>query len=247
MENIALYCPDPARLEEAQKLAASLGLNLLTSPPLPAQTLTLNAQRLELRAGEETGPIFVDFASRQCLYRLTHGTIKKEAIARAVGLKKTKPLILDATAGLGRDSFILAALGCRVIMCERSPLIAALLADGLTRAAADPRIARIRQRITLQAMDSRSYDLPASERPGVIYLDPMYPTRRKSALVKKEMRGLRDIAGNDPDSEALLDWALAQDVQRVVVKRPLRADCLVARRQPSFAVKSRKHRFDVYL
>ncbi len=247
MKNIALYCADPKRIREAEKLAADLKLNLLTSPPLPADTLALTGRRLELRRSGESEPIFVDFANPKLLYRLKHISIKKEAIARAVGLKKMKtPPVLDATAGLGRDSFILAALGCRVIMVERSPIIAALLADGLLRAAATARIASICRRMTLYQADSRFFSLPPDFRPGVIYLDPMYPARSKSAMVKKEMRCLRDIAGDDPDSGALLDWALARKVNRVAVKRPKGAKNL-ADRQPSFVIKSRKHRFDVYL
>ncbi len=246
MQNAALYCADPKKISDAKKLAAGLKLNLLTSPPLPANTLIMGAERLELSQSGEAGPVFVDFSSPQLLYRLSRVTIKKEAVARAVGLKKTKPIVLDATAGLGRDSFILAALGCRVIMLERSPIIAALLADGLRRAAATGQIAHIRQRMTLYQTESKLFKLESQAKPEVIYLDPMYPARSKKALVKKEMRCLRDIAGTDPDSDELLNWALTQEVIRVVVKRPRDAECL-ARRQPSFVVKSRKHRFDVYL
>ena len=246
MKNVALYCADPKRIREAKKLAAGLKLDLLTSPPLPADTLVLTGRRLELRRSGESEPISVDFANPKLLYRLKHISIKKEAIARAVGLKKMKLPILDATAGMGRDSFILAALGCRVIMLERSPIIAALLADGLRRAADTVQIAPICRRMTLYQADSRLFPLPSDFRPGVIYLDPMYPARSKSAMVKKEMRCLRDIAGENPDSDALLDWALTRKVNRVAVKRPKGAKSL-AGRQPSFVIKSRKHRFDVYL
>ena len=98
----------------------------------------------------------------------------------------------------------------------------------------------------LYRRDSRTFTLPSAPRPAVIYLDPMYPARSKNALVKKEMRCLRDIAGSDSDSAALLHWALSQEVTRVVVKRPGGAESLGGR-QPSFTVKSRSHRFDVYL
>jgi 16S rRNA (guanine1516-N2)-methyltransferase len=246
MKNSALYCADPTKIAEAKKLAASLKLDLLTAPPFPATILALTAQRLELRNSRESSPVFVDFNSPKLLYRLAHTSIKKEAIARAMGLKKTKPLVLDATAGFGRDSFILAALGCRVIMVERSPIIAALLADGLRRALVTSQIAPICQRMTLYHAESKFFQLKSRLEPEAIYLDPMYPARSKNALVKKEMRCLQNIAGNDSDSDTLLNWALSREVKRVVVKRPKGAKHL-ADQQPSFIIKSRKHRFDVYL
>jgi 16S rRNA (guanine1516-N2)-methyltransferase len=85
-----------------------------------------------------------------------------------------------------------------------------------------------------------------AEKPDVIFLDPMYPHREKSALVKKEMRFIRLLAGDDQDSAALLKAALAKAKQRVVVKRPKLAPPLSGP-EPSFTISSKKNRFDVYL
>jgi 16S rRNA (guanine1516-N2)-methyltransferase len=117
-------------------------------------------------------------------------------------------------------------MGCRVTLLERSPAIAALLADGLERAAASPALAHlIRERISLHHTDAVQWleAAPPEARPHVVYLDPMYPERHKSALVKKAMRVFRDLVGDDPDAAVLLEAALGRARRRVVVKRPRRA------------------------
>jgi 16S rRNA (guanine1516-N2)-methyltransferase len=207
--------------------------------------------RLELHpAGQaDLPPICVDFCSTSFKYRIFKGGGRSQALAKAIGLKhNARPLVFDATAGLGRDGFIMAALGCRVIMCERSPVIFALLEDGLRRAAQDRQLKMICQRITLRLGPSQEVlpQICRQSRPGVVYLDPMFPHRRKSALVKKEMRALRIVVGDDKDSEALLQTALQETGQRVVCKRPAQAEILPGHR-PDFAINTKKHRFDVYL
>ncbi|MDD5760180.1 MAG: class I SAM-dependent methyltransferase [Desulfobulbaceae bacterium] len=208
--------------------------------------------------GGRAESILVDFASDTFLYRLQKGGGRRQPLARAVGLQPGySPLVLDATAGLGRDGFILASLGCRVIFCERSPIVHALLHDGLARAATDPRLSAIASRISLYAGDCRAL-LPAlSEefQPDTIYLDPMYPSRsKKSALIKKEMRMIRALVGDDHDTSALLQAAIEHAAKRVVCKRPIQAPPLELspqgsdrERQPDFAITTPKHRFDVYL
>jgi 16S rRNA (guanine1516-N2)-methyltransferase len=155
--------------------------------------------------------------------------------------------VLDITAGLGRDGFILANLGCRVHMVERSAIVAALLADGIERAKKDPTLAGIMARISLIVGDSldilRTWQ---GEKPEVINIDPMYPHRGKSALVKKEMRLVRLLVGDDTDSDALLLTALAVASRRVVVKRPRLAPALTGP-EPNFTISGKNSRFDVYL
>ena len=153
--------------------------------------------------------------------------------------------MLDATAGLGRDSFMLASMGCHVHMMERSAIVAALLKDGIRRAKNIPDLTDIIGRITLTASNSYSLtSLPFP--PDVIYLDPMYPHRTKSALVKKEMRLVRALVGDDHDASELLSWALSNKTERVVVKRPKGAAKLLESPLPSFVIKSKNSRFDVY-
>lgn len=250
-EKVAVSHTAPDLADKACALAAQLGLPLYKSGDnAPALLLTMTPERLELRQmgkGAE-GPLFVDFIGGAIEYRRRQGTSRKEAIARAVGLKGgTNPLMLDLTAGLGRDSFVLASLGCTVWMVERSPVVAALLADGIERAKEDSGLSEIMARLSLIAGDSlevlRTWQ---DERPEVVYIDPMYPHRGKSALVKKEMRLIRLLVGDDQGSDALLAAALAVASRRVVVKRPRLAPALTGP-EPNFAISGKNSRFDVYL
>ena len=206
--------------------------------------------RLQLKKQGEPklGAIYVDFISSKSEYRRKHGGGRKQAIAKAVGLKKgATPSVVDATAGLGRDAFVLASLGCRVHMIERSPAVAALLEDGLNRAKMDPEIGGwVSQLMSFDSGDSCQILLSLPFKPDVITLDPMYPEKRKSALVKKEMRVFKDLVGNDPDAGDLLNIALKVACGRVVVKRPAHADWLTEQK-PDTSIMTKKNRFDIYL
>ncbi len=212
--------------------------------------LVLTPMRLELRqlGPQAPGPVFCDFVGGRLGHRRRFGGGRGQPLARALGLKKGRsPKILDATAGLGRDAFILASLGCELHLIERSPIIAALLQDGLARAAKQPALASIIGRMRLEQADSleRLPQLLPEERPEMIYLDPMYPPRQKSALVKKEMRLFQQLLGDDLGGDALLSKALAVALKRVVVKRPLKAPPLRAIK-PYVSLKSRNTRYDIY-
>ena len=189
--------------------------------------------------------VYVDFRSGSSLYRQQHGGGKKEPIAKAVGLKGRDSLqILDATPGLGRDAFVLVALGCEVTLMERSAVVAALLEDGIRRlAAASPELAG---RLKLVHGNSIEQMKTGDLSTDVVYLDPMFPHKRKSALVKKEMRLFQHLLGTDADADELLAPARAIASQRVVVKRPAYANPLACA-TPSMAITSKKHRFDVYI
>ena len=191
-------------------------------------------------------PVEVDFASPASLYRKQHGGGRKEPIVKAIGLKGNEGWhVVDATPGLGRDAFVLVSVGCKVTMIERSPIVAALLEDGIRRLALSfPELAA---KMSLQHGNSAEVmQYFTGENVNAIYLDPMFPHKKKSALVKKEMRLFQQLLGHDPDADALLPPALKLATHRVVVKRPNSADVL-AGEKPSMAIESKKHRFDVYL
>jgi 16S rRNA (guanine1516-N2)-methyltransferase len=196
--------------------------------------------------------LHIDFASKSLAYRLKHGGGRSQLIAKAVGIKsKENPLtVLDATAGLGVDAFILANLDCDVLMLERSPIIAALLKDALERASQNPNFKNIKLRL-LEA-DSIDYlaklaSNKSAPKPDVIYIDPMYPIRTKSALGKKNLRILKDIVGEDLDAPKLLANALACARKRVVVKRPRLGATIAGKCEPDLVFKGKSSRYDVYL
>lgn len=257
---LPLVCTDPARHAEAAGLAARYGLPVLADIDALYGTywLRLDATGLALlgRGADAPGPVQVDWTGGALGHRLRFGGGRGQPLARAIGLKGGAcPAVADLTAELGRDACVLAALGCRVTLVERSPVVCALLDDGIARAAADTGIGSwVHERVQLvhadgsawlQAAAQQAQAAPA-QRPEVIYLDPMYPHREQSALVKKEMRAFRAVVGDDLDADALLAPALALATRRVVVKRPKGAPPL-AGRAPSHVIASPNTRYDVYV
>lgn len=214
-----------------------------------AMALVLTPERLELRKRDEPklGGIFVDFVGGAMAHRRKFGGGRGEAVAKAVGVKGDYlPDVVDATAGLGRDAFVLASVGCQVRMLERHPVVAALLEDGLARGYADPEIGDwLKARLSLIHASSLTALENIRPRPQVVYLDPMYPHRQKSALVKKEMRVFQSLVGADLDADGLLAPALLLATKRVVVKRPDYAPPLAGVATQS-AVVTKSHRFDIY-
>ena len=228
------------------QLATRWGLEQDENAPL---ALVLTSAHLELRKRDEPklGGIFVDFVSGAMAHRRKFGGGRGEAVAKAVGIKGGYlPDVVDATAGLGRDAFVLAALGCRVRMLERHPVVAALLEDGLQRGYADSEIGGwLRERLTLLHVASQQALSDIAPAPDVVYLDPMYPHRQKSAMVKKEMRVFQSLVGPDEDADALLEPARRLAKKRIVVKRPDYAPPLAGVVTQS-AVVTKSHRFDIY-
>ncbi|HEX4895531.1 MAG TPA: class I SAM-dependent methyltransferase [Solimonas sp.] len=205
-----------------------------------------SAQGLALRAGHhpEFHPVRADWTTPETARRIAGG--RKQLLARAIGLHKDPSLmVLDATAGLGRDGFVLAALGATVTLVERQPLFAQLLADAHQRALADPRWSPAAARIELVAGEALAL-LDGARRWDVIHLDPMYPHRGKQALPQKEMQLLRELTDGDPDADHLLLPALGCARRRVVVKRPSSAPYL-AGREPDFQLAGTQARYDIYL
>ncbi len=246
MPHIQVFSEVPARDGELDALQLRLAEVEFPAP----FALVLTDTRLELRKLDEPklGAVYVDFVDGAVAHRRKFGGGRGQSIAKAVGLKSgAMPTVVDATAGLGRDAFVLASLGCKVTLIERSPVVAALLQDGLARAAQDPEIGSwVSERMHLLQGPAVDNLLALSERPDVIYLDPMFPHKQKSALVKKEMRVFQSLVGPDLDADALLPAALKMANKRVVVKRPAYAGWL-NEHKPSMAIETKGNRFDVYV
>ncbi|TAL63060.1 MAG: SAM-dependent methyltransferase [Legionella sp.] len=180
-----------------------------------------------------------DFSLSTWKKRQTEG--KKQGLIRAC---KPQPgmKIIDATAGWGKDSAILASFGAEVLMLERHPVMGLLLADALERRTeADAQ----HMKLTLENADSKSYllALPEKDYPDVIYIDPMHPERTKSALVKKEMQVLQQLIGADQDVLELIQCARTRVKQRVVVKWPQKVKGVLA---ADATITGKTVRFDLY-
>ena len=229
----------PAR---ARAAALALGSPLAEGrrPPGPVLMVGETDAWLEVDGTE----VRVAFDSASMLHRRRGG--QNELLGRAVGVKaERKPLIWDATGGLGRDAFVLADLGCHVTLIERIPVLAWLVREAVDAASvsAHQQVREAAARMTVITGDSCQTAVP---RDAVLYLDPMFPERKKAAAVKKDAVLLQRLAGTTDDADQLWSWARAQPVERIVVKRPLRAPLLGPQR-PSHTLSGKSVRFDVFV
>lgn len=245
---VQIILEDNSLSAEAEQLKAALAGVSAMAP----FALVFTDGRLELQKLDEPklGGVYVDLAEGAAAHRRKFGGGRGQSIAKAVGLKKGhNPTVVDGTAGLGRDAFVLASLGCKVWLCERHPVVHALLADGLRRAYLDAEIGDwVVKRMRLLPLGMALADVGAftGEAIDVVYLDPMFPHKKKAALVKKEMRVFHSLVGPDLDADALLPQALQLAIARVVVKRPGYAGFLneVA---PAAQIETKNNRFDLYI
>lgn len=230
-----------------QNLLETEKLHFQPQPPAHGLYLYYDDYGLALAKAGNKGVVRVDFVQGTARHRRLFGG--GELLARAVQAK-TQPLVWDATGGLGRDAFVMASLGLEVLVFERNPYVHALLADGLQRALADHNTAQIAQRINLKygSITCKAAMQKSDFLPDVIYLDPMYPQKQKSAAVKKEMAYFHELLGaadenNDTD---LLLAAQKLACKRVIVKRPANGRFL-AEKQPAFQYLGKTTRFDGYI
>lgn len=195
----------------------------------------------------DTTKLICDFTGGAVAHRFRFGGGRGQALPKAVGMKGGyTPMVVDATAGLGRDAFLLASLGAAVTLIERSPEMHQLLAEGMERARkAGGDVAEVISRMTLLHGDAR--DLLPALSPEVVLVDPMHPTRKKSALVKHEMRLIREIVGTDEDSVDLMTVALAAASKRVVLKWPLRADPMEGLCSASHQIRGKSTAYHVFM
>lgn len=248
MNNIPYISGDTG--EAAKEMLGLFGLSERSTGGNDPFVLETDQGRWQIRSLKDKsfGAVHIDFASGKVAHRRIFGSPRNEAIARAIGFKKDAiPSVLDLTAGLGQDAFVLASIGCRVHMIERCNVVAALLYDGLKRAEKDEEIGPwVEARLSVSFEDSLNGLKKLPFEPDVVYIDSMFPEKKKSALVRKELQLLKKIVGQDPDQDQLLDVGKKTAKRRVVVKRPNAARCLNDQK-PNSSIKSKNYRFDIYL
>lgn len=183
----------------------------------------------------ELGEMSFDFEELMKYHQRQNYALSKEPLAKALAIKGSgeKRVIWDTTCGTGKDSLLISYFGARLTSFERHPAVYLLLKDALQRYPVD---------FHLEFGDARTF--PLVNKPEVIYYDPMYPAKKKSALARKEMRIFKEIVGDDPDSSDFLEWALKTATDRVVVKRPLEADPI--KDKPSASYTGKSTRYDMY-
>lgn len=244
--------------DEDEKEALQLSKNLCI--PTSQETIEALDYYLELKQGQLfltplhkqlpcSKPFTVDFTKSSIDYRRQKSTVKNEAIARALGLNTTtQTTVIDATAGWGTDAFLLASLGCEVLMLEKTPIIATLLKYGLEYGLKNEKISETLSRLSLRQADSITYieNINSDTKPDVIYCDPMFPATDKTALVKKDMQIIQQLTHSPEADDRLLSVSLLKAKKRVVIKRPNSAPFL-NNMPPSHQVRGKKYRFDIYV
>ncbi|MDZ4677460.1 MAG: class I SAM-dependent methyltransferase [Oligoflexia bacterium] len=251
-KSVGVVCSDLEKIKEAKSLALKYELPFLDSKVLefndskPELILHFSKTKIELieNIPNASGPVFVDFTDSTLNYRRTRGGAQQ--ILKAIG--GANQFVLDATAGLGRDSFILTSLGCKVIALEKSVVLYTLLVDGIKRAQDNLEISKIiNSNLVVYLADSIDWLTKCPQPVDVIYLDPMFPHKKKSALPKKEMQLLQLLLGSPEDeSESLRLLQKARScAKRVVIKRPAQASEL--EKDVTVSFKGESTRFDVYV
>ncbi|WED42277.1 class I SAM-dependent methyltransferase [Legionella cardiaca] len=233
--DIAIAYEGEEQFERAKELAQILTLPIDNQAK---QQLLVKADRLVLKIDDFT-PLYADFTLSTWQKRRDAG--KKQGLVRAC--KPTQGIrIVDATAGWGRDAAVLASFGAEVIMLERQPILATLLADALS--CRDEHSKKL-MNLKLYLIDSYDFlqNLLPSEYPDVIYIDPMHPERQKSALVKKDMQVLQQLIARDDKVLDLLTLAKTKVQRRVVVKWPQSLSALL---NPDTTIPGKTVRFDIY-
>lgn len=225
----------------------------------PAVEIVVESDRISLRGAEmdERALISISFTDGAANHRRLYGGGRSQQLSKALGLDQKKNLsIVDATAGLASDSFVMASLGAEVQMLERSPILSLMIDDALEMASfsEDEILTEIISKMSIKNIQSIDWlSQQVDQSCEVIYLDPMFPKRRKKAAVKKEMQILQRLLneGAQVESERLIEEgellkiALDKVKFRVVVKRPRSAPVLIGP-SPTYSLSGKSIRFDIY-
>lgn len=231
--------------EKVMQLSERYGFTIIESPSESYLDYTKSGLAYVFTQGKKRKELNVNFLDSEIQQRISKKNLKSELLIKACLMleKHSTPLtILDATAGFGIDSFLLAASGAKVTMLERSPMMAALLEDGLERVSEYAH----HFSLSLYHQDATQFLITEDNKQlfDVIYLDPMHPERR-SAAVNESMSVLRQHVGEDPDFIDVFNLARTRAGKRVVVKWPVKADSILPK--PNFSYRARAIRYDCYI
>ncbi len=244
-ETLSIYLYDENLNERAGKLASNLNIPLVRDIPREKESFKLcfGEGKVFLQGGGmELVPDFTDLCDR-----VKPGRLNTEVLVKACKIKgDNNTTVFDATAGLGEDSFILAAAGFNVILYEKDPVIYELLLNSWERGRKDPKIGAILSRMHIYSGDSTEALSMLTEKPGVVLLDPMFPERKKSGLIKKKFQLLQKLESPCDDEESLMAAALKGAGKRIVIKRPAKGPDL-AGRVPDFSYPGKAVRYDCIL
>lgn len=180
------------------------------------------------------------------LHRVTEGRLQHEMLSRVAKTDEKGLRAIDATAGMGEDGFLIAALGYDVTLYEQNPVIAVLLKDAIRRAKKHPVLKDIAMRMHVVEGDSVELMPKCVDRIDLIYLDPMFPKRQKSGLIGKKLQLIQKLEPPCSAETDLFAAAIGADPGRIIVKRPLKSPHLDGR-TPNYMLKGKAIRYDCYV
>ncbi len=249
MSDLPIYIINSSKF--AEEIAEKYNLTLCETPIFPTLAVSDGGTLTLLDSQTQKSILGVDFCGGELLHRIKFGGNRSSLLAKAIGAKSKSnaPRVIDATAGLGRDAFVLASLGCKVVMFERSRLLFIMLDRAITVAKENPVTSEIASLMELHQQDSIEYLSSLSGRPDaadVIYLDPMFPHEKRKAQIKQEMITCREVVGDDLDAAELFDAAFKTAIPRIVVKR-MKSAPFISSVVPSQQFIGKTNRFDLYL
>ena len=242
----AVFAEDVSEQSLANDIAERLHLPLISSNEAIDGNLYLKIQNGSLCLTDGSLSFSGDFSDKS--KRLSYSNLSHELLIKAVKIKGrgTDLNILDATAGMGEDSILLAAYGFDVTLFEYNPYIAELLRDTLRRSQSIPALSSITERMHLNSGDSVSAMREMTQKYDVVFLDPMFPERQKTSLVKKKFQLIHKLEQPCANEKEMLDAALNSATVKVVVKRPAKGP-YIANAKPNYSIEGNSIRYDCYL
>lgn len=248
MEKVRILLNNPCFEEEANKLSSKLGIKIYKEKEaFEGVYLVYGEDFVSLEGDNQI--FYGDYENNKTIKRLKHNNLTSELLVKAVKPKNYPKggVIFDATAGLGEDSLLLAAAGFNVKLFERDEIIAELLKDTIKRARnsefEELRVAAARMDVIEGDSIKEMEDLAKAFNPDVVYLDPMFPEREKSSLVKKKFQLLHVLEKPCSEEEELLSAALLTGAGKVIIKRPLKGPFLCDKK-PSYQIVGKTVRYD---
>ena len=239
---ISILVKNNSNIEKAKKISEKLNIEIKTEDNIESD-LILQFDEDGLSLISRNMKLYGDFTNT--IRRIKQSNLEKELLIHAAKIKGKKQdlIAIDATAGMGEDSLLLAAYGFKVNLYEKNPIIAELLKDALERAKQTPELKEIVYRMEVFEEDSIIAMSKLDYKPDVILLDPMFPERTKSALIKKKFQILHQIETPCTNEKELLNSAIKANPKKIVIKRPLKGEYL-AGIKPSYSVKGNSIRYD---
>lgn len=172
-------------------------------------------------------------------------SLAREPLAKALGLKRSVPsLVVDLTAGTGKDAVLICSFGAKVVAFERNATVFTLLAYEYQKLLRQRPEHPLIERLSLNWGEFNA-EL-AIDQVSAFYFDPMYEQlkKKRTAKPRKEMVAFENLIGADEDQMKFAQLMMQLSPRKLIIKRPLKAPVLLEKRNVCFEGKTT--RYDLY-